>query len=529
VFTAAAPKREVFSNALNIITKRPFLLLAFSLFYFSDVYLRASEKFLWYDEIFTLYFSRLPSLRSLWSALTSGVGFNPPLFYLLTRASQSVFGEGNVSIRLPEIAGFWIFSICLFHFVAKRAGTLAGAASMLFPMLTGAYFYAYDARPHGIVLAACGLALVCWQRAMETSPPARKWLVGFAGSLLLAFMLHCYALILVAPFALIEVFQALRYRRINWLTWLAMLMPVLVSLPMYLFLLGSYRKLNTANTFSAIAVARWKQVSDFYVFLFAPCILVVVGIMLLFAADTFVSRRLNSTSNDISSSPLALHDLLLAFAFTAIPFFGVLLGKVINGACFSRYFLAGLAGVTIAVGMGSGFRRRYNWLSAALLMLMIAAAGISFVRLAGERLKGQGEQLQEPSMRFALDTTPGQPLRMHQLLTAGRTELPIVVLNALDFIYLVQYDPQIRPQLYFLTKSESHFIYHGFRDFIRCCGINFNAPLTYEQFLRAHRQYFVYGTTENLENVAVLSQLGARIEWLRVFEGHFLGSARQAK
>jgi hypothetical protein len=527
VFIAAAPKRDVLSNALNVVTSRSFLVLSFSIFYFSDVYLRASEKFLWYDEIFTLYFSRLPNLRSLWSALRSGVDFNPPLFYVLTRASQAGLGEGNVSIRLPEIVGFWIFCICLFQFVAKRAGTLAGSASMLLPMLTGAYFYAYDARPHGIVLAACGLALVCWQRAMDTSPPARAWLAGFAGSLLLAFMLHCYALILIVPFALIQILQTLRYRTINWLTWLAMLVPVVVSLPMYIFLFESYRELNTANSFSNIAAARWKQVTDFYVFLFAPCILVLVGIVLLFAADTFVRRRSAANSKDTSSSPLPLHDLLLGLAFTTIPFFGVVLGKIINGACFSRYFLSGLAGVSIAIGIGAGCRRRSNWLSAALVILMISAAGISFVRLAGQRLKGQGEELQEPSMRFALNTTPGQPLRMHPLLMAQRTELPIVVLNALDFLYLVQYDPQIRSQLYFLTRSESHFIYHGFREFIQCCGINFNAPLTYEQFLRVHRQYLVYGTTANLENIDVLSQLGARVQWFRVFEGHFLGSAQQ--
>ena len=111
------------------------------------------------------------------------------------------------AIRLPEIIGFWIFCLCLFEFVSKRAGTLAGSASMLLPMLTGAYFYAYDARPHGIVLASLRIStrlLAKGSRHLATLP---KWLAGFAASLLLAFMLHCYALILVVPFALIEMFQ----------------------------------------------------------------------------------------------------------------------------------------------------------------------------------------------------------------------------------------------------------------------------------------------------------------------------------
>src|SRR5947208_12606276 len=74
------------------INKLLLLLVGFSAIYFTDVGLRASEKYFWADEISTVYVCRLPNLGSLWEALRHGLDFNPPLFYVLTNASQSLFG-----------------------------------------------------------------------------------------------------------------------------------------------------------------------------------------------------------------------------------------------------------------------------------------------------------------------------------------------------------------------------------------------------------------------------------------------------
>jgi hypothetical protein len=38
---------------------------------------------------------------------------------------------------------------------------------MLFPLITNAYPYAYEARPYGLLLGFCGLSLLCWQSAAE--------------------------------------------------------------------------------------------------------------------------------------------------------------------------------------------------------------------------------------------------------------------------------------------------------------------------------------------------------------------------
>jgi hypothetical protein len=153
------------------------LLFGFSIFYFADVCLRASEKYFWYDEFFTLHLSRLPGFGVLWQALREGADFNPPLFYALTKASHAVFGTGQIGTRMPEIVGFWVFCLCLFAFVNRRAGAIAGSIAMLFPMLTGAFYYAYEARPYGVVLGFCGLAMFCWQRSLVVAGGFQRILV----------------------------------------------------------------------------------------------------------------------------------------------------------------------------------------------------------------------------------------------------------------------------------------------------------------------------------------------------------------
>jgi hypothetical protein len=514
------PAKKENRGSLRSLSIHPtiFVLVIFSILYFTDVCFRASEKFFWYDELFTLYFSRLPDLHSLWKALNSGIDFNPPLFYLLTKISNALFGEGNIATRLPEILGFWIFSLCVFQTVKRRAGVSAGFAAMLLPMLTGAYFYAYDARPHALVLGACGLAILCWQMAAETFALRRRWLIGLSVSLFFAFMFHCFALALLAPFALAEFFQMLRSRRVRWGMWLALLVPALVSLPLYIPLLSSYRQLNANNAFSKFFVAGWREVPHFYLFLFGPCVLILFGMLILFALDAF--RRTRNT--DAQPSFTAPPELILALAFIMLPVFGVALAKLVNGPFFSRYFLSSVAGACMVVGICAGARPGRKWISHSLVVLLIGGVALNALGLLKQRIRGEGEWLQEPSTHYLLNTTPGQPLAMHPLLTAERIELPIAVVSSFDFIYLNHYDPGLKHQLHFVAASQSEFVFAGFRRLLECAPGTFNAPLTISEFARRHADFLVYGDSAQPEQVALLGQFGLPVKSLAVVKNHFL-------
>src|SRR5277367_3447932 len=60
----------------------------FSVLYFADIFLKASRKCFWFDELFTVYLCRLPDFKSTWTAVVHGADFNPPMLYLLTRGAH---------------------------------------------------------------------------------------------------------------------------------------------------------------------------------------------------------------------------------------------------------------------------------------------------------------------------------------------------------------------------------------------------------------------------------------------------------
>lgn len=54
------------------------VILIFSIAYAFETCYFASRKLFWFDELFTVYISRLPDLASIWHALSEGVDANPP-------------------------------------------------------------------------------------------------------------------------------------------------------------------------------------------------------------------------------------------------------------------------------------------------------------------------------------------------------------------------------------------------------------------------------------------------------------------
>ena len=142
-------------------------MLAFGAIYGIATFVVAARRPLWNDELYTYHFARVPDLADLWRALQTGADQSPPLAYLLTRASLDLFGTSAVAIRLPEVVGFFVFSVCMYVFVARRTNELYGVIAMLLPSLTAAYYYASEARAYALVLAFGALALVCWQLATE--------------------------------------------------------------------------------------------------------------------------------------------------------------------------------------------------------------------------------------------------------------------------------------------------------------------------------------------------------------------------
>jgi len=233
---------------------------------FAAVYAVATAALAWRkplgnDELFTYLIARVPSLGDLWRALESGAEQTPPLSHLLTRASFGLFGRGHLAARLPELVAFLVFCLCSYAFVARRSNRLYGLVAMLFPTVTVAYFYAFEARAYALVLAFGSLALLSWQLATE-GVRRRAALMGLAASLALATASNYYAVLLLLPLGLGELVRTRATRRIDRAVWLS-LAGALVPL------IAFEQLIRASRSYSAHfwGHASWRSPTNFYAFL----------------------------------------------------------------------------------------------------------------------------------------------------------------------------------------------------------------------------------------------------------------------
>lgn len=496
----------------------------FSILYFVDVCVRASEKYFWYDELLTVYFSRLPNIQTIWNALQTGVDSNSPLFFLITRASEAIFGEGPIGTRVPEFIGFWVFCVCIFVFVNRRAGPLAGFIAMLFPTVTGAFYYAYEARPHALVLGCCGALLVCWQHGISTlqrSPHQRRWLIAFSFFLFCGLMLHAYALMLTIPFALAEATREFRSKKIDWLFWIALITPVLPTLFLYLRLRRYLVNIMQGTPFLAWFPANWLQVTYFYDWLLLPCLLIILFtlvVLLLNFLETWASDRQLRIS-----APVHWDDVALSLGFLLLPAFGVLTAKIIHAPFFSRYFLSAIAGICILVGMSATVKGAFN-ISAVLILAVLALSfTFSCSKLLWHRHNHWGEQLFEPSTGTPFESSLSSPIAMHSLLLDKRwSSQPIALLDPLEYVYFSYYAPQLARRIYCPLPSPDDISYRLIRRLRECCHTSFNLEVTDEEFVRMNRHFVAYGSSVYLYRLAAIQGKGIQVGPLQVANGHFL-------
>ena len=203
-----------------IEARKYLLLILFTAIYLPCAIGRAGGRPFWYDEVITLIAAKAPDLATAWKAAMA-TDANPPLPHLLTHLSIRWFGLNEVTARLPAIAGFWLLCLSLYVFVARRKGAVYGLCALLMPTMTGAYYYAAEARAYGPELGFCGLALVAWQTAAEGRHRAVA-LCTLALSMSAMLLCHYYAVLVYLPFAGAELIRVRRTRRADWGVWIAL-------------------------------------------------------------------------------------------------------------------------------------------------------------------------------------------------------------------------------------------------------------------------------------------------------------------
>jgi len=436
--TATLPplERDARQMAVSLEKGRYVVLLVLTIVYAAGAMLHARGKPFWYDEVFTVMAAAPQTAADSWRAAQK-LDAAPPLTHLLTHFAVQWFGQNEISARLPEIAGFWVFCLSLFWFVRHRLGIFYGLAALLLPLATEAYDYAYEARPYGLELGFCGLMLVCWQKAGGTE----RWrhgaaCAGIALSLAGALLCQYYAALLYLPLAGGEAFRSWKMRRIDWGIWVAM---ALGGAPLI------WRLTTVRRVVSGFSHTSWSEVHPFDVLDFWNDGLqagLSILVLALAAMALWAWKAPADAAAPEKSPAFPPWEILAAILFLAIPFFAVVFGLAVTHIYSSRYALVGLTGVVLLVPLVVARMARGR---ALVAFLLVALAGL----------------------RLIVVTTTFSPPRDLQgeefVLVDALKQGPVVVADGQLFMQMWLYLPEpLKSNLIFLVDHEASVKYQAF-------------------------------------------------------------------
>lgn len=417
------------------------LLVALSVAYFAVTAILAAHKLMWHDELSTYYIARLPSMRDVWGALMAGDEQSPLFFYAMTRLAFDLFGANNASVRLPEMLGFWLMTVCLFTFAARRTSAFPALCAAALPLVTTAYWFAYEARPYGLLLGLGGLALVSWQSVTLDRRRVLS-LVTLAISLAAAVSTHYYGVYIILPLALGEMLRTVTRHRLDMAVWAAFAVPA-VPLSLHLPLIRAAASYSGAFW----AAPQWSDISHFYDYLLYPAVVPVAAI-LVFAGIYVALLEGHAPTTDPEptlASALPLQEVVVACGFIVLPFVIVTSAKVAAGAFTYRYAMPTVLGFAILGGFGAAvaFKR------APLMRLisLICLVGWFLVSNAREVFTADGPSF--PVSRISIE----RPAEW--LAAGGFRDLPFVVADPHTFTVLSHYGtPDLKSRLVYLADPD---------------------------------------------------------------------------
>ena len=462
------------------------VFLLISALYFADTLLRASLKTFWFDEIITVLLCRLPSFGATWTAVLHGADFNPPLFYLLTRWGQSLFGEGLIASRLPAIVGFWVFCICIYDFVRRRLGPLDGCVAALFPVFTLAHIYAYEARPSGSVLAWCGLMLVCWQRARQERSLS-LWTLALFLSSIAALLTHVYALYLFVPFLAVEFLGLIKGWRFHPGAAVVLLLAPVCVAPLYLHMVHMY---HASSLIGGIHIHPYEVLQQYLVAMVGPALVLLLVFLLLLAIE---ARQAQSEPPQEIRRSFLPEELWLAAIFGSLALIGAIGVKISHGPFFNRYFLAAAAGYAILLAQAAAARSRRALAAKGLVVAMLFLLTADTAIAAYCRWHHADLDQIEPASRLPFPPDPHQPLLRDAAVLRAPGSQDILVTDEHTYLYLYYYaPPALRARLILGVPDAQNPELRAYRREALLARLDDLRATSFADFFTHHHDFYVY-------------------------------------
>lgn len=335
---------------------------------------------LWYDELLQFYVASLPSAGQVMHALAN----NPPttdpvLSYLLSHFSMRLLGQSEMAFRLPSFIGYLIGIVSVFIFLEKRFGSICAGIAITGLYVGGVNYYASEGRPYGLVMGACGLSLLAWQKYRESR--STLWLVVLPFALAVGFNSHYFAILLGLPILIAEAGCAIRERRMNW----SVISAVLLAYITCLFWIPLWKAAFEFRPVIGNRIGSFEFAFGVYTELLAAWYLVFV--LVLAVSDRFFRSPQIRDENEL---PFA--ELLAMASLVVLPFFGYGLAKFGSGLFIPRYTLAttlGCAGIIAALLFRTARRNSIILYLAffAMVLLVLAHAASQAKWIHGDRAR----------------------------------------------------------------------------------------------------------------------------------------------
>jgi hypothetical protein len=448
------------------------VLILLSVVYAVGAVGQARGKPLWYDEIITTISAAAPDAATTWKVARQ-TDLNPPLPHLLTHFTMKWVANEEVGTRIPAMAGFWIFSLCLYRFTLRRAGIFYALAALLLPVVTSAYGFALEARAYGPVLGFCGLALAGWQSAADgiKRPLA---LAVLAAGLAAALLSHYYAILIYLPLAGGEAFRWYRRRRLDWPVWAA-------------FAAGGIPLVWSAATI-VTGASRWSahswappsvgQVWEFWEAGLQPSLIFLVMLMALLALAIVAGRQ---KADGLPGCAVALedHELIAGVLFLAIPAAAVAGAMLVTHMFTPRYALFALAGFGFLAPMLTAHLSGGRMLPGFLMTVtLLAALGLAMIQMPA----------------------PQNPFQQEPMLTKVLPREQVVIPDGQLFLLVWHYAPESqKSHLLFVADGTAALKYVGYDSIDE--GMRVVRPFApvqvvdYQAFYAPGKEFLIYQNT----------------------------------
>lgn len=300
-------------------------------FYLVTSIVIASHRLLWYDEIFAVTISRLPSLSAIWRAMAHASDLLPPTYYMLVRFFEQPIGQAEVGARLPSALAMVAGMLITFDCARRLSDGLHGLIAFAVLACSSLPYYGYEARSYGLFFMFASLALWIWIHGRDSKLSA----VLFGVVIFLAVAVHYYAVLCLVPYAAWEIWTG-KVRPLPSAKLIAGCVGVLCALALFYQQVLALR--NIAGDFwatpSMLGLAA--LFSDFFPY----------GGLLLMAIVLWIALAGRSEGSTLVAAMPSSERL--GWLFILIPLTGFVLAKLITHAFFSRYFMGLLPGIAVA-------------------------------------------------------------------------------------------------------------------------------------------------------------------------------------